>query len=186
MQNDKETFRRQILLLFVGAFLTGIPTLYITTFQLRYQSRQALRDKQIAVLHDFAASINGGGKIIAKYDALENSLVGLPDTPNPKEFNAIVRQYDEVNLEFENWTANMRTQSIVMESVFGESLPAPEFARLRDIGSSPALNAEPQKEFQRYIKSLEQNIPRLTKLLTEIIDEEQKVLNDVAEQLSKE
>ncbi len=182
MPNDKEVFSHQVFLLILGVFLGAVPTLFITTVQLRYQSQQALREKQIAVLHDLAVSLNGGGRVVAKFSALHDSLLMLPDVPTRQEWNDFIRRKEEVNTEYENWIADMRTQNIVMESVFGASLPIPEFSGVPEIEpiSSPASGAAKKKA----IESTQQDIHSLTMSLIALMNGEQKVLNDIAKRIS--
>lgn len=183
MPNDKEVFSRQVFLLILGVLVGAVPTLFITTFQLRYQSRQALREKQITVLHDLAVSINEGGKVIAKYHALDASIFMLPDVPTQQERNDFVNRVNEADAELTDWIADMRTQGIVMESVFGVSLPVLDFRPVLDITLYPATS---RAEGKQQIESAEHSIHSLTTDMIALMDSEQKILTNIAQLVAKE
>lgn len=183
MPNDKEVFVHQVFLLVLGVIVGAVPTLFITTLQLRYQSREASREKQVAVLHDLAVSINGGGKVVAKYEALNRSVVTLSDASTQQDLNDFGNRADEAYAELANWTADMRAQGIVMESVFGASLPVPEFSAVPDIESYPAVN---KAERKRSIELEKKDIYNLTTKVIALMNAEQKTLTAVARLVANE
>ncbi|HLW80680.1 MAG TPA: hypothetical protein VKS20_01430 [Candidatus Acidoferrales bacterium] len=127
-ENGRDNFSRQVALVILGALIGIVPTLIITGIQLRHETNQYLLTKRIDALRDYAAAINDSVNVIAKCDHMDQVLQIMIDDPKPEREGAeLISANNELIFEYEKSVAALRTQTIVMESVFHVSLHVPQF-----------------------------------------------------------
>lgn len=179
MSNGKGDFHQKVLLLILGVIVGAVPSLYITTMQLRYQDRQVLQEKELTVVHDLATSLNRGGRVAAEFSHLRETL---PDQPTRRELDGWLRQHDQVDPDYANWVADMRTQSVVIESVFGANWASPKFPQFpKEIQPDKIVSV---KESRKHVEEQKQDLQEMANTLVDLINTEQEGLNKVAKVLS--
>jgi hypothetical protein len=143
-EKEKKDYRREIVLVIVGAVLASVPTLISTYIQSRTQLQQLIIDKRVSALRDYAMAFNRfATEIVPKFEKLEKRIEGLQDKYSKKQmtFEEIDAEIDEelMGIEFQmnSVMADVNVNRMVINSLFQT-----EFAQLN-------LSQEPMQETER-------------------------------------
>ena len=85
-EKEKKDYRKEIVLVMVGAVLASIPTLISTYIQSRTQLQQLIIDKRVSALKDYSMAFNKlSTEIVPKFEKLEKRIEVLEDKYSKKQ-----------------------------------------------------------------------------------------------------
>jgi hypothetical protein len=184
-ESTNKSFAHQIILLGIGALLGFFPTFILSAYQARAQSRaqreQLLLEKRFLAFRDYSSALTGDGELFAKFEALERELTSAIANPSSNEIlHSSMRLAEEAQTMQERYTATLKAQTIVLNSLFGIAMPQPEFMT-QEIFDLPDVKAETgevrKARLVRYEKSLRENTHLLRVAYAKYIKSGQEVMD---------
>ncbi|HJP96736.1 MAG TPA: hypothetical protein VJ843_05215 [Candidatus Saccharimonadales bacterium] len=188
-EKEKKDYRKEVVLVIVGAVLASIPTLISTYIQSRTQLQQLIIDKRVNALKDYAITFNKFATEIApKFEKLEKKIDALEDKYSKQQitFEEIDSQLDEelMNIEFQidSWKADVNVNRMVINSLFQTNFETFQL----NLPSDPKQETEQHSEpVEQVLKSHKERIAKLKTRSLQIVDEEQEKINNLALRLQQ-
>lgn len=178
----KREFKRDVLLILIGAILASIPTLISTYMQGEVQLKQIILDRKITALKDYSISYNKlVVDLLPKVGQLESRILYYFDTDMVKskvDKNKLINIYAEfeeyLNLH-QSWIADVNTQTLIINSLFGTNL------RIRNIYYfDPAKNNMIQKPPSQITKEILDGIISFKKIIVEDVNNRQEIMKELS------
>ena len=181
-EKEKKDYRKEVVLVIVGAVLASIPTLISTYIQSRAQLQQLIIEKRVSALKDYAMAFNKfATEIVPKFEKLEGRIKVFEDKYSKKQitFEEIDAALDEdlMNIEFQmnGLMADVNVNRMVINSLFQTKFPQ------LLLSSEPKQETEPGNESaEQILKSHKERIARNKVAVLRIVDEEQARINKLA------
>lgn len=181
-RSRKREFKKDVLLILIGAVLASIPTLISTYMQGETQLKEIILDRKITALKDYSTSYNKlVVDLLPKVEQLESRIIYSFDTyydNNKVDKKMLIKIYSEF-VEFLNlhqsWISDVNTQTHIINSLFGTNL------RIRDIYYfDPERNNIIQKPSSQIIKEIKDGIISLKKIIVEDVNNRQEVMKELS------
>ena len=188
-EKEKKDYRKEVVLVMVGAVLASIPTLIATYIQSRTQLQQLIIDKRVNALKDYAMTSNKfATEIVPKFEKMEKNIDTLKDKYSKKQitWEEIDSQLDEqlMNIEFQidSWKADMNVNRMVINSLFQTKFETFKLNLPSDPKQETEQNTEPVEEL---LKNHKERIEKLKIASLQIVDNEQEKINNLALKLQQ-
>lgn len=149
-------FKKQVLMLLIGAIVGFVPSFIQTQVEIRSQRTQFLLDKRLSALKDLTSALNSNGDLFDLLDRYERELSGALSNPNSDERHreALGLGFD-VMTAFQHYTANLRTEITAVNYIFNESIPIPPIFEMR-LPTIEDVEGETRKQRRRHVLAAEQ------------------------------
>jgi hypothetical protein len=139
----KRDFKRDVILIMIGALLASIPTLISTYMQTESQLHQIILDRRIIALKDYSEAYNKlVSDIIPQAELLESQLLYIYENElkgkkvEKEKQIEIMTNMERLRYTHQNWITNINTQTLVINSLYDTDLSLYEILYLDPLRST--------------------------------------------------
>lgn len=179
---SKREFKKDILLLLIGALLALIPSLLSSYIQGNSELQQLILDRKISTLKDYSKTYNKlVSDLLPKIELLEDQILYMHDIElKENKFDQEVSINANNNFknflnQYNNWLVDVNTQTLIINALYDTNLPLNTISY-----SDPLKNYSESNYGNELITKLKDDIIYLKKETVEQINSQQNIMGKLS------